>query len=73
MEVHCQGYFAAFRSVVLGICVAGLILFVGRDYIQSWVGLLGGVLTALAALWKLISEMRTRSARVDSRGSDVVA
>ena len=58
---------------VLGICVAGLILFVGRDYIQSWVGLLGGVLTALGTLWKLISEMRTRSARVDSRGSDVVA
>jgi len=58
---------------VLGICVAGLILFVGRDYIQSWVGLLGGVFTALATLWKLISEMRTRSARVDSRSSDVVA
>lgn len=58
---------------VLGICAVLLILFVGRDYIQTWAGLFGAVVGALATLWKLVGDMRVRSARAEVKGEETLA
>jgi hypothetical protein len=44
----------------LFLIFVGFLIFVFRDYLQSWLGLLGGSATALLTLWKLFADARNR-------------